>query len=72
MSLRPLESKQAVELATNLLSIFMTFGVPKILESDINKELTNLVVIELKHLGPDCAIIYTDKAFTKPKRYPKC
>lgn len=58
LSLRPLESKQAVELATNLLSIFMTFGVPEILESDINKELLNLVAIELKRLGPDCAIVY--------------
>lgn len=65
LSLRPLESKQAVELATNLLSIFMTFGVPEILESDINKELINLVVIELKRLGPDCAIVYGQTKYSQ-------
>jgi hypothetical protein len=34
LSLRPLESKRAIEVARNLLSLFLTFGAPKILQSD--------------------------------------
>ncbi|XP_008182430.1 KRAB-A domain-containing protein 2-like [Acyrthosiphon pisum] len=40
LSLRPIESKRASEVANNLLSIFLTFGAPKILQSDNGRERT--------------------------------
>jgi len=58
LSLRPLKSKQAIELATNLLSIFLTFGAPEVLESEINREFISLVIVELKNLWPDCVLVY--------------
>jgi len=39
--LHPLESKRAIEVANKLLTIFLTFGAPKILQSDNGRELNN-------------------------------
>ncbi|KAL4085073.1 hypothetical protein QTP88_027911 [Uroleucon formosanum] len=40
ISLLLLESKRAVEVASNLLTIFLTFGAPKILQSDNGREFS--------------------------------
>lgn len=58
ISLRPLESKRAVEVGTQLLGIFLTFGAPSILQSDNGREFVNCVVEELKHLWPECVIVH--------------
>lgn len=58
LSLRPLESKRASEVAYNLLSIFLTFGATKILQSDNGREFVNSIIIELKELWPDCVIVH--------------
>lgn len=58
LSLRPLESKRAIEVAKNLLSIFLTFGAPKILQSDNGREFVNTIITELKTLWPDCVIVH--------------
>ena len=39
--LRPLKSKSATEVATQLMDIFSTFGPPKILQSDQGREFDN-------------------------------
>jgi len=41
ISLRPMESKRAIEVSTHLLSIFLTFGAPSILQSDNGREFVN-------------------------------
>lgn len=58
LSLRPLESKRASEVANNLLSIFLTFGAPKILQSDNGREFVNSIINDLKELWPDCVIVH--------------
>ncbi|XP_025192476.1 KRAB-A domain-containing protein 2-like [Melanaphis sacchari] len=58
LSLRSLESKRASEVANNLLSIFLTFGAPKILQNDNGREFVNSIIIELKELWPDCVIVH--------------
>ena len=56
--LRPMETKRAEEVASNLLSIFLLIGAPKILQSDNGREFVNKVVIELKNLWPECIIVH--------------
>ncbi|KAL4120448.1 hypothetical protein QTP88_013139 [Uroleucon formosanum] len=56
--LRPLESKRATEVAYELLSILLTFGAPKILQSDNGREFVNSVINELKDLWPECVIVH--------------
>ncbi|XP_029348381.1 KRAB-A domain-containing protein 2-like, partial [Acyrthosiphon pisum] len=56
--LRPLESKRATEVANELLSILLTFGAPKILQSDNGREFVNSVINELKDLWPECVIVH--------------
>ncbi|XP_060863651.1 KRAB-A domain-containing protein 2-like [Metopolophium dirhodum] len=58
ISLRPMESKRAIEVSTHLLSIFLTFGAPSILQSDNGREFVNCVIDELKQLWPECVIIH--------------
>ncbi|XP_025407815.1 KRAB-A domain-containing protein 2-like [Sipha flava] len=53
ISLFPLESKRAVEVASNLLTIFLTFGAPKVLQSDNGREFVNSVINEIKELWPE-------------------
>ncbi|KAL4113234.1 hypothetical protein QTP88_016893 [Uroleucon formosanum] len=56
--LRPLESKRATEVANELLSILLTFGAPKILQSDNGREFVNSIINELKDLWPECVIVH--------------
>lgn len=58
ISLRPMESKRAIEVSTHLLSIFLTFGAPSILQSDNGREFVNCVIDELKQLWPECVIVH--------------
>jgi len=48
--LHPLESKLAIEVANKLLTIFLTFGAPKIPQSDDGREFVNSIINELKDL----------------------
>lgn len=52
--LKPLEIKRATEVANGLLSILLTFGAPKILQSDNGREFVNSVINELKNLWHEC------------------
>lgn len=56
--LRPMETKRAEEVASNLLSIFLLIGAPKILQSDNGREFVNKVIIELKGMWPECIIVH--------------
>ncbi|KAL4141348.1 hypothetical protein QTP88_004003 [Uroleucon formosanum] len=58
ISLLPLESKRAVEVASNLLIIFLTFGAPKILQSDNGRKFVNSIINEIKELWPKCIIVH--------------
>jgi len=57
-SLRPMENKRAIEVSTHLLSIFLIFGAPSILQSDNGREFVNCVIDELKQLWSECVIIH--------------
>jgi hypothetical protein len=55
ISLFPLKSKRAVEVAFNLLTVI--FGAPKVLQSDSGRELVNSVINEIKKLWTECIIV---------------
>lgn len=57
VSLRPLQTKRAAEVASQLLKIFLTFGAPRILQSDNGREFVNHVITEMKQLWPECIIV---------------
>ncbi|GFX35100.1 SCAN domain-containing protein 3 [Trichonephila clavipes] len=44
--LRPLKTKRSEEVAYHVLSIFLTFGVPAILQSDNGREFINQIIPE--------------------------
>jgi len=48
--LNSLESKLAIEVANKLLTIFLTFRAPKILQSDNGREFMNSIINELMDL----------------------
>lgn len=50
LSLRSQKSKRAIEVARNLLSLFLNFGATKILQSDNSREFVNTIITELKTL----------------------
>ncbi|XP_060848321.1 KRAB-A domain-containing protein 2-like [Rhopalosiphum padi] len=56
--LHPLESKRAIEVANKLLTIFLKFGAPKILQSDNGREFVNSIIKKLKDLWPQCTIVH--------------
>lgn len=56
--LRPLKTKQAVEVAFELLKIFLEQGAPFILQSDNGREFTAGIIKELVTLWPECKIIH--------------
>ena len=56
--LRPLSSKRAVEVAWNLVDIFLLIGAPHILQSDNGREFTAAVVSELKEIWPDLLLVH--------------
>ena len=55
--LRPLTSKRAEEVASNLLDIFLTFGAPGILQSDNGREFVISVIAELSNLWPELKLV---------------
>lgn len=56
--LRPLQTKQAAEVAFELLKIFLEQGAPIILQSDNGREFTVEVIKELVLLWPECKILH--------------
>lgn len=59
LSLRPLESKEPSEVASTLLSIFLTFGAPKIVQNyHHGREFLDSIIKELNQLWPDCVVVH--------------
>ena len=56
--LRPLTSKRAIEVAHQVLDIFLLLGAPAILQSDNGSEFTAKVLEELKSLWPTLAMVH--------------
>jgi len=56
--LRPLTSKRAQEIASELLSIFLLFGAPKILQSDNGREFVNGIIENLHEMWPESKIVH--------------
>lgn len=54
--LRPIRTKEASEVATELLKIFLEFGTPHILQSDDCKEFTDSIIEEMVKMWPECKI----------------
>lgn len=63
--LRAVKSKRPVEIASQLLDIFLLFGAPAILQSDNGTEFTANVICELKEFWPALKMVHG-----KP-RYPQ-
>ena len=63
--LRAIKSKRPVEVASQLLDIFLLFGAPAILQSDNGNEFTANVIGELKQFWPELKMVHG-----KP-RYPQ-
>lgn len=55
--LRPLKSKCAEEVTTELLKIFLEFGAPVILQSDNGREFVNILLKTMTAKWPLCKII---------------
>jgi len=55
--LRPLTHKKASEVAKELLPIFLTYGAPRVLQSDNGREFTATVIAELASLWPDLVLV---------------
>lgn len=55
--LRPLESKEADEVAYHLNDIFLTIGAPCILQSDHGREFVDKIIGELSRLWPELKIV---------------
>ncbi|KRY04455.1 KRAB-A domain-containing protein 2, partial [Trichinella britovi] len=55
--LSPLMLKQAEEVASKLLKIFLTFGAPSILQSDNGQEFSNAIIAELKTCWPELKLV---------------
>ncbi|GFU77811.1 KRAB-A domain-containing protein 2 [Trichonephila clavipes] len=53
VQLRPLETKKAEEVVYHVLSIFLTFGAPVILQLDNVRELSNQVTSEICAIWKD-------------------
>ncbi|KRX64696.1 KRAB-A domain-containing protein 2 [Trichinella sp. T9] len=55
--LSPLMLKQAEEVASKLLKIFLTFGAPSILQSDNGQEFSYVIIAELKTCWPELKLV---------------
>lgn len=55
--LRPLICKRAVEVAKEILNIFLDFGAPTVLQSDSGKEFTANIIKELGTLWPTLVLV---------------
>lgn len=58
INLRPLKTKRAVEVASELMKIFLIFGAPYILQSDNGREFTANIIKELIAIWPECKIVH--------------
>ena len=56
--LRPLKSKNAEELAYQLMDIFCMFGVPFILQSDNGREFANKIIQNLVDMLPGMKLVH--------------
>lgn len=57
VSLRPLKTKTAEEVAFNLLKVYTIFGAPAILHHDNGREFVNKVLVELHNMWDDIKIV---------------
>ncbi|XP_057654773.1 KRAB-A domain-containing protein 2-like [Diorhabda carinulata] len=55
---RPLKTKRAEEVVHNVLSIFLTFGAPAILQSDNGREFSNQVISQICAMCKDVEIVH--------------
>lgn len=58
VEIRPLTSMRAVEVAQELLKIFLQFGCPSILQSDNGSEFVNSTITEVINLWPELLIVH--------------
>ncbi|XP_044736116.1 KRAB-A domain-containing protein 2-like [Chrysoperla carnea] len=58
LNLRPLKTKREVEVASELMKIFLTFGVPCTLQSDNGRKFTANIIKELVIMWPECKIVH--------------
>lgn len=56
--LRPLVTKSAAEVASELYGIFCDFGCPEILQSDNGREFVNQIIEKLVEFWPGCRIVH--------------
>jgi len=68
--LRPLERKESIRVAKQLLSIWLLFGAPAILQSDNGREFVAHGIEELKVLFPDLKIIHGRYIWPYPVHLP--
>ena len=57
-NIKPLTLKKASEIAFNLIDMFTIFGAPHILQSDNGREITALVIFELKLMWPELVNVH--------------
>ena len=55
---RPLTTKRAAEVASQLIDIFLLFGAPAILQCDNGSEFTASVITDLKLVWPKLALFH--------------
>jgi transposase InsO family protein len=58
VTLRALRSKTAIEVASQVKSIFSTYGAPKILQTDNGREFKNATLKELIEQWPACKFVH--------------
>lgn len=58
VTLKPLKTKRAEEIAYILMKIYTTFGAPAILHSDNGREFVNSVINELDIMWGDVKIVH--------------
>ncbi|GFW08317.1 KRAB-A domain-containing protein 2 [Trichonephila clavipes] len=58
VQLRSLKTKRAEEVAYHILSIFLTFSAPAILQSDNGREFSNQVIFEICAMWKDDKIVH--------------
>ena len=56
--LRAISSKRAVEVAHQLMDIFLLLGAPAILQSDNGSEFTSQIITELKEVWPALKLVH--------------